>query len=146
MAALVSALDRTGADLVCSNAAWISEEGTFLRPHVRSRPTGPVTVDEILADGWNRCTLGATFAFQRKLWTSTRGFEDNLIPNGIDLFLPLRAALRGGCHYLADPLLLWRQHGRQLKAGRQQARPKVQRLLKSAPGIQPLLLAHQSSC
>ena len=115
VAALVSALDRTGADLVCSNAAWISEEGTFLRPHVRSRPTGPVSLDEILADRWNRCTLGATFAFQRELWTSTRGFEDNLIPNGIDLFLPLRAALRGGCHYLADPLLLWRQHARQLK-------------------------------
>lgn len=115
VAALVDTLDRTGADLVCSNAAWISEQGTFLRPHVQSRPSGTVDVDEILAAGWSRATLGATFAFRRQLWTSTGGFRDNLIPNGIDLFLPLRAALRGGCHYLADPLLLWRQHSRQLK-------------------------------
>jgi len=115
VAALVGALDATGADLVCSNAAWISEQGAFLRPHVQGRATGPVTLDEILTAGWSRSTLGATFAFRRALWTDTGGFRDNLIPNGIDLFLPLRAALSGGCHFIGDPLLLWRQHSRQLK-------------------------------
>lgn len=115
VARLLAALERTGADLVCSNAAWIDSNGGFLRPHVRDRPSGPVTLDEILEAGWCRATLGATFAMRRSLWVDTGGFRDTVIPSGADLWLPLRAALRGGCHYLAEPLLLWRQHDRQVK-------------------------------
>jgi len=115
VARLVDALDRTGADLVCSNAAWIDERGAFLRPHVTGRPTGPVSIDDIARPAWCRATLGATFAFRRSLWLETGGFEGTLIPNAMDLLLPLRAALRGGCHFIDEPLVFWRQHSRQLK-------------------------------
>lgn len=115
VARLVAALDETGADLVCSNAAWIDAHGAFLRPHVQGRTTGPVSIDDITAAAWCRATLGATFAFRRSLWRETKGFSGTLIPNAMDLLLPLRAALRGGCHFVDAPLVFWRQHSRQLK-------------------------------
>lgn len=115
VARLVDTLERTGADLVCSNAAWIDEHGAFLRPHVQGRRSGPISVDDITKPAWCRATLGATFAFRRSLWTSTGGFAGTLIPNGMDLLLPLRAALRGGCYFVDAPLVFWRQHKRQLK-------------------------------
>ena len=115
VARLVATMDATGADVVCSNAAWIDDKGAFMRPHVQGRRTGPITIDEILKAGWVPATLGATFAFRRRLWVDTGGFRGSLIYAGGDLWLPLRAALRGGCHYLDEPLLFWRQHDRQVK-------------------------------
>ncbi len=115
VARLVETLDRTGADLVCSNAGLIDQQGSFLRQHLVGRGSGPISIDEIAGEGWCRATLGATFAFRRTLWTGTGGLNNTLVHGGLDLLLPLRAALRGGCYYLNTPLVYWRQHPRQLK-------------------------------
>jgi hypothetical protein len=71
-------------------------------------------MDEILTKGWQREMLGATMAWRREVMSRFGGLDKNVLPAGYDLPLIFRAALLDGAYYLAEPLLEWRRHDRNL--------------------------------
>ena len=122
---LLEVFRRTGASMV-SHGATIGSEPGSARPMPTPGPTGMVSAEEVCAITWDARLLGATFAWDRRLWQRFGFFDPALLPSGGDHVLPLRAALSGGFFYIAEPLMFWRQHDAQMTAlstGRDEGTP-----------------------
>lgn len=99
--------------LVTSNAVLLSPEGIPIGLHDTDLP------DQIFRDPLRAAAmvgsqqwLGATSAFHRSLLEDFAPIDPELCPYGIDLLLAFRATLTGTHAYLSEPLIGWRQHGR----------------------------------
>ena len=97
--------------LVTSNAVLLSPEGLACGLLDTQLP------DAVLSDalavglvGGDPRRLGATMAYHRHVYDMFPTIDPDLCPYGLDLILPLRAVLLGSHHYLATPLVGWRQH------------------------------------
>lgn len=97
--------------LVTSNALLISPEGYPIAVYDPQSKSEVLTdpVDAAARQGDNRW-LGATAAFHRDLLEAFPAIDPELCPYGLDLIASLRARLLGTHHYIAEPLVGWRQH------------------------------------
>lgn len=77
-------------------------------------PSGRFVMEKLLADGWQRNMLGATMAWRRDVLDVFGGLDRLILPAGYDLPMVFRATLLDGAYYLAEPLLEWRRHDRNL--------------------------------
>ncbi len=111
---LVDAWIKQDVSLVSSNEAIIDDE---------ARPVGllsgvdedrEITVEEIIHRGWRKTMLGATFSYHRDVFTRFDPLDRRALPFGNDHIFPFRAALLKGMYYLAEPLIQWRRHGRNV--------------------------------
>lgn len=99
--------------LLTSNAVLLSEAGIPIRLLDTEQPNvvldDPVAiVDQPDAPYW----LGASSAFHRAIIDAFQPFDPELCAYGFDLVTGFRALLLGSHHYLARPLVGWRQHSR----------------------------------
>lgn len=99
--------------LLTSNAVLLSEAGIPISLYGREM------VDEVFSDPialadrqGQACWLGATSAYHRSVLEGFPQLDPELFPYGLDLVTGLRATLLGSHHYLARPLVGWRQHSR----------------------------------
>ena len=99
--------------LVTSNAVILSAEG-FAAGLIDATSN-----DEIFSDPrtaatceFDRRWLGATAAYHRSLLEHFPPIDPETCPYGLDLLLPFRALLLGSHHYISQPLVGWRDHGR----------------------------------
>ena len=99
--------------LVTSNAVLLAEDGTPIGLLDTDHPDA-VLQDPVAAAGsvGSSQWLGATSAWHRSLFEDFPTVDPELCPYGPDLLLPFRASLVGTHHYLARPLVGWRQHAR----------------------------------
>ena len=104
----------TGASLIASQARTGPEprEAELLAPE--SEPSAAVPLEELCRVTWSPRQLGATFGFERRVFTEFGPFDRERLPRGGDHVLPTRGALLGGFHYLSEPLVFWRRHERQM--------------------------------
>lgn len=111
---LVDAWIKQDVSLVSSNAAIIDAE---------ARPVGllcgvdedrEITLEDIIQRGWRKTMLGATLSYHREVFTRFAPLDRRLLPAGTDHLFPFRAGLLKGLYYLAEPLIQWRRHGRNL--------------------------------
>ncbi len=110
---LLEVFRETGADLVSSNGFIIDEAGRRHGLLLEDEPSGWVTPDRVIA-GFTRRHLGATQAWTRGLFAAFPAWTPEQFWGSSDLHLPFRAGLLGGAYYLAEPLMSWRQHSRNL--------------------------------
>lgn len=98
--------------IVTSNALLVSPESRTLGVY-NTLSSGGVSRDLLTAaaargdERW----LGATMAYHRDVYDRFPPFDPELCPYGLDMLLPFRALLLGSHHYIAEPLVGWRQHG-----------------------------------
>lgn len=110
--AILACFDRDSrCRLVTSNALKMSADGLamgIVDPYhgnaVMDDPMLPAS--QAGSDLW----LGASSAFHRALLVEFPRLDPELCAYGLDLLLAFRAALIGTHHYLARPLVAWRQH------------------------------------
>ncbi|MDZ4737885.1 MAG: glycosyltransferase [Rhodospirillaceae bacterium] len=111
---LVETLQREKVSLVTSDAYVTDaarERSGLMVGNLRS---GCFQMERLLADGWQRNMLGATMAWRREVLTVFGGVDRLNLPAGYDLPMVFRATLLDGAYYLAEPLLEWRRHDRNL--------------------------------
>ncbi len=107
---LVEAWRRSGASLVSSDAVIIDANGKRLRPFADPGETYDVSLESISGNGWNKALLGATLAWERAVFDRFGPLNRASSAVSSDWILPFRAALLRGVHYVAEPLLLYREH------------------------------------
>ena len=101
----------TDCRLVTSNATLISSDSrTFGVYNTRSR--GGASRDLLGAADiiYDKCWLGATIAYHRDVYERFPPLDVELCSYGLDQLLPFRAMMLGSMHYIAEPLVGWRQH------------------------------------
>lgn len=99
--------------LVTSNALKISSEGFPIGLYDTNH--GDAILDDPLLPASERGSprwLGATSAMHRSLLEEFPPLDTQVCPYGLDLLLAFRATLVGNHHYVARPLIGWRQHSR----------------------------------
>ncbi|CCG41135.1 Putative glycosyltransferase (fragment) [Magnetospirillum molischianum DSM 120] len=97
--------------LVTTNAVLISEEGIPSCLLDTNLPDAILDDPIALADQQNNpYWLGASSAFHRSIIETFEPLDPELCPYGLDLLTGFRATLLGSQHYLARPLVGWRQH------------------------------------
>lgn len=99
--------------LLTSNAVLLSEGGIPIRLLDTEWPDAVLDdavalVEQQHAPYW----LGAASAFHRSIIDAFQPFDPDLCAYGFDLITGFRALLLGSQHYLARPLVGWRQHSR----------------------------------
>jgi glycosyltransferase involved in cell wall biosynthesis len=107
---LVAAWQGSRASLVASNAVMLDGSGRS-RGLLFDRGAQPAcTLDVIVRQV--RCPemLGATFGYGRELFERFGPLDRSRSVIRTDVILPFRAALLGGCAFVSEPLLLFRQH------------------------------------
>lgn len=98
--------------VLLSSDVWRGVEPGAVRRLGKQWSTGPVSLGELTAKGWDSRMLGCSFAWDPCLWERFSMFDDRLRNSG-DHCIPVRGALLGGFVYVAEPLLFWRKHARQ---------------------------------
>lgn len=112
---IVEEYKRTGASLIGSGAMQIDAAGKPLGRYHTAAPWRPKTALEFIQDGWDGHFLGATLAFEPRLYRAPFPALDPLrLASGNDVVLPFRAALTNGLAYVEEPLVLYRRHAGQL--------------------------------
>lgn len=110
VARLVETWRRTGALLLGSNAAQIDGEGRPMGLY-RQGPVAGLDARSLIAQGFRPEFLGAAAAFERRLVQAPFGMPDpKQVFGGLDIILPIRAALIGRCVYVDEPLIEYRRH------------------------------------
>ncbi len=104
----------TGASLIASQAHTGTEPGAAELLAPESEPSAAIPLEELCRVAWSPRQLGATFGFERRVFTEFGPLDRERLPRGGDHVLPTRAALLGGFHYLSEPLVFWRRHERQM--------------------------------
>lgn len=103
----------TQACLLGSNAAQIDANGNPMEMYHRG-PRCAMDARSMLVQGYRPEFLGAATAYERRLIEEPFGLPDpNLVYGGLDVILPIRAALIGTCHYIDEPLIEYRRHAGQ---------------------------------
>lgn len=105
---------ETGASLVTSQAWSGPDQGSAELLADPGLPSASISLEELSQNSWTPRWLGASFAFERRVYTEFGRFDRERLPRGGDHVIPTWAALLGGVHYLAEPLLLWRKHEQQM--------------------------------
>ena len=97
--------------LLTSNAVRLSEGEIPIGLYDTQMSDTVIDDPVVLADQQNNpYWLGATSAFHRSVIDAFPPLDPELCPYGLDLLNGLRATLLGHQHYLARPLVGWRQH------------------------------------
>jgi glycosyltransferase involved in cell wall biosynthesis len=113
---LVAVLESSQAELVHSDLALIDDAGQLLQPSVwqyEHRHPEKLTVERLLL---RNTVTGCTMMIRRSLLTDALPFPPQAIAHGWyhDHWLALVAAYRGGIVHLREPLVRYRQHGRNV--------------------------------
>ncbi|MEX2200097.1 MAG: glycosyltransferase [Dongiaceae bacterium] len=111
---LVETLQREKVSLVTSEAFVVDAARKRAGLMVGDIDSARFEVEDLLRDGWQRNMLGATMAWRRDVLAVFGGVERAILPAGYDLPMVFRAALLDGAYFLAEPLLEWRRHDRNL--------------------------------
>jgi hypothetical protein len=111
--ALAHAAQISGAAALSSNVLLTDAQAQEHRPWCPDTTSRFLSAEEIAMAGFSQQTLGATFAIHRKLLDAFGWFDPDEYAGAPDLVVPLRAALTHGFFFVAEPLLLWRQHSGQ---------------------------------
>ncbi|MEX0810229.1 MAG: glycosyltransferase [Dongiaceae bacterium] len=111
---LVETLQRENVSLVTSDAYVTDAARERSGLMVGDAPSGRFRMEKLLTDGWQRTMLGATMAWRRDVFALFGGIDRVVLAAGYDLPLVFRASLLDGAYYLAEPLLEWRRHDRNL--------------------------------
>jgi hypothetical protein len=111
---LVETLQREKVSLVTSEAFVVDAARKRAGLMVGETNSARFEMEVLLRDGWQRNMLGATMAWRRDVLAVFGGLERVVLPAGYDLPMVFRAALLEGAYYLAEPLLEWRRHDRNL--------------------------------
>lgn len=82
----------------------VTEDGTTVARHVESVVHGPT-----VRDLWFRSIIGATEAWSKDLFVTFGPLNEATTHE--DRAMAIRASLLGGVHYIAKPLVAWRQGG-----------------------------------
>jgi hypothetical protein len=107
---LLEVFERTGAAVVSTNARLMDAAGADYGVLLADEPSGWLTPEEIVAE-WNRKQLGATQAYARAVFHDFPPWSPGFAWGAFDHILPFRGALLGGCYFLDETLVHWRQHG-----------------------------------
>lgn len=100
--------------VISSNAWMIDAESKQIGLLSADAEDHRFTAEEIVQKGWRKTMLGASLAFDREVFTEFGWFDRLAIPAGTDHVLPFRGAILRGMYYVAEPLLRWRQHAKNL--------------------------------
>lgn len=118
-AEIVSAWSRC-----CRTAAYfysgyneVTQDGAVVATHIENATRAPTTKEL-----WFRSIIGATEAWSRELFTFFGPLNESTTHE--DRAMAIRASLLGDIHYIAKPLVAWRQGGTSwvTRKGRLQAR------------------------
>lgn len=97
--------------LLTSNAVLLSEGNVPISLLDTNLPDTVFDDPIALADRQTEpCWLGASSAYHRSILLDFPPLDPELCPYGLDLLTGLRATLLGSHHYLARPMVAWRQH------------------------------------
>jgi len=112
---LVESWRRHGVSLVCSDVTITDRELQVIRQLDDGAESGLIAFDDMILNGSPRTLVGATMAFERDVFGCFGPVDLDILPVGpVDQLLPLRAGLLKGVWFVAEPLVLWRQHGRNM--------------------------------
>lgn len=135
--------EQTGASLISHNARVGETPAGPTRLMVPAdQPTRQLTLEEVVGARWAETMLGASFGYEKRLWTTFGTLDPQRMGHAGDHLLPARAALLGGWWYLAAPLMFWRQHAAQTTAatcGLRDADPVAQAEFNGAHTLPALL-------
>lgn len=106
---LTETMKDTGAALVSSNATIIDGNGREIGPLLLDEPSAWIPPETAIRT-WDRRRLGATQAFRRELVDDFLEWRPDRIWAAGDHILPFRALILGGCYFLGESLVCWRQH------------------------------------
>lgn len=129
---------RTGASLITHNAHVGAAPGPGNRVLVEDAETRELPGSELVGQAWSWAMLGASFAYEKRLWTTFGPFDMNHMSLAGDHVVPARAAMLGGCWFLAEPLMFWRFHDQQSTAvacGLRDADPDITAEAKGAHSL-----------
>ncbi|BBU64154.1 hypothetical protein MSC49_40890 (plasmid) [Methylosinus sp. C49] len=99
--------------LLTSNAVLLNESGVPVGLLDARLPDAVIDDPIELIDLQNEIYwLGATSAFHRSIVEAFPPLDPELVAYGLDLLTGFRATLLGSHHYLARPMVGWRQHSR----------------------------------
>lgn len=107
---------RTGATLITHNAHVGAVPGPTNRVLVPDGETRELPGEELVGQSWSWAMLGASFAYDKRLWTTFGRFDMTRMSLAGDHVVPARAAMLGGCWFHAEPLMFWRFHDQQSTA------------------------------
>lgn len=111
-AKMVEAFQQTGADVVTCNAIVVDRED---RPQRLWRD--PQGIFDCSLEAFARqlsvpAGFGAGMAWTRALWETWGGLPPG--PRQMDLVWAFRGCLMGGCHFMPEPLVFYRDHGENM--------------------------------
>lgn len=104
----------TGASLISHQAVAGPDPARATPLAEAPTPSGFVPLGELCRHTWTPQMLGASFSFERRVFTEFGAIDRARLPRGGDHVLPTRAALLGGFYHLAEPLMFWRRHDQQM--------------------------------
>jgi glycosyltransferase involved in cell wall biosynthesis len=111
VAEMVSVWRSEGVSLVTTNAEYIDADSNLIgRTHRDLQSPADDSFETLVRDGSNACCFGASFGFDRKVY-STFGLPPAHL-NNLDIVLPFFAYLLKGGRFLNKPLLRYRVHGK----------------------------------
>jgi len=112
---LVAAMIEQDVSLVSSNTEMTDAEANHLGRSSGVTSSQTISLKELLNTNWNSMMLGATFALHREICTRFPPMNRKKMPfGGWDHVAPFRAGLLKGMYYVAEPLIRYRQHGRNM--------------------------------
>lgn len=112
---VMAAVQARPVGYVCSSARMISERGEVLGLYRPRRGDAVFSLEDVARVGYTSEFLGATCAFDRRVFTEFGHIEEaRLAGGGGDHVLPFRGAHFGGATYIDSPLLHYRQHAGQM--------------------------------
>ena len=114
---LAAAMIEQVVSLVSSNAEMTDEAGKTLGLFSNVTSSEQIVMETMMKINWASTMLGATFALRREICTRFPPMNREKLPaGGWDHVAPFRACLLKGMYYLAEPLIRYRQHGRNMSA------------------------------
>lgn len=108
-ARMVEVWQRTGADVVTTNAVVIDAEDNPLRYWRDPNTRHDCSLEAFVRDLSIPAGFGAGMGWSRALWERWGGLPRG--PRQMDLVWAFRGCLMGGCEFISDPLINYRDHG-----------------------------------
>ena len=96
--------------LVSSNAIIVDSKSQPLGKLSKEDTDREVPLKKVIYITWDNTRLGATFGWDRNVFSQFDAIDGKRIPGADDHILPFRAALLEGIYYLEEPLIQWRKH------------------------------------
>jgi len=133
---------RPAADLVFTQSEWIGPSGASLG--IATRPwNGPLSAEELFRD--NVLGNASCAMVRRRAFEAAGGFDPELTScTDIDCWLRLARLREGNIWGIAEPLTLYRRHGKQITADWRRSQAGWNRLLEKLEEQAPELLRQRS--